>query len=276
MGCSFKNAMAHGSRTVVSVNGIIIEHEAIAREAQNHPARTPTAAWTAATRALAVRELLLQEARSRGIKAAPLTDAEGRREIEEEALIRRLIETCVKTPSPDEDACRRYYEQNSKRFRSPDIFECSHILIAAPRDQAVAFQAARERAEAICARLCDDPTAFGQMAAAHSDCPSRTTSGSLGQLTPGMTTPEFERAILALKVGEISPPVETRYGFHIIHLARRIAGELLPFSALRARIESYLAERSRRVAIAQFIALLAARAELAGVELPSPSMLRVH
>jgi peptidyl-prolyl cis-trans isomerase C len=91
-----------------------------------------------------------------------------------------------------------------------------------------------------------------------------------------MTTPEFERAILALEVGEISPPVETRYGFHIIHLARRIPGELLPFSAFRAKIESYLAVRSRRVAIAQFIALLAARAELAGVELPSPSMLRVH
>jgi peptidyl-prolyl cis-trans isomerase C len=276
MGCSLKNVLSHGDRAVVSVNGIIIPHDAISREAQNHPARTPIAAWTEATRALAVLELLLQEARSRGIAASPLTDEDGRRETDEEALIRSLIETCVRTPSPDEDACRRYHAQNAARFRSPDVLECSHILIGARRDQAAAFAAALERAESIRARLCDDPNAFGGLAGAHSDCPSRATGGNLGQLTSGMTTPEFERALLGMEVGEISRVVETRYGFHIIHLARRIAGDLLPFSAVRTKIESYLAARSRRVAVAQFIALLAARAELAGVELPSPGDLRVH
>jgi peptidyl-prolyl cis-trans isomerase C len=187
-----------------------------------------------------------------------------------------LIETCVRTPSPDEESCRRYYEQNAARFRSPDILECSHILIAGRRDQVAAFEAARERAEAIRALLRDAPSAFGELAGAHSDCPSRATGGNLGQLTSGMTTPEFERALLGLEVGEISRVVETRYGFHIIRLARRIAGDLLPFFAVRTRIESYLAARSRAVAVAQFIGLLAARAELAGVELPSPGDLRVH
>ena len=275
MGCSVQNVLAHGGRVVVSVNGAVIPHDAISREAQNHPARTPSAAWTAATRALAVRELLLQEARSRGIEANHLTDEDGRRETDEEALIRGLIETCVKTPSPNEDACRRYYEHNAARFRSPDIFECSHILIAARRDRAAAFEAARERAEAIRARVCQDPDAFAELAAAHSDCPSRTTGGNLGQITSGMTTPEFERALLGLEADSISPLVETRYGFHIIHLGRRIAGGLLPFFAARPMIESYIAARSRRVAVAQFIALLAARAELAGVELRSPVDLRV-
>jgi peptidyl-prolyl cis-trans isomerase C len=123
MGCSLQNGLVHGDRMVVSVNGTVIPHDAISREAQNHPARTPIAAWTAATRALAVRELLLQEAKSRGIEANPLADADGRCETDEEALIRGLIETCVKTPSPNEDACRRYYEHNAARFRSPDIFE---------------------------------------------------------------------------------------------------------------------------------------------------------
>jgi peptidyl-prolyl cis-trans isomerase C len=113
------------------------------------------------------------------------------------------------------------------------------------------------------------------LAAAHSDCPSRTTGGNLGQITSGMTTPEFERALLGLEADSISPLVETRYGFHIIHLGRRIAGGLLPFLAARPMIESYIAARSRRVAVAQFIALLAARAELAGVELRSPVDLRV-
>jgi peptidyl-prolyl cis-trans isomerase C len=187
-----------------------------------------------------------------------------------------LIETCVTTPSPDEDACRRYYAQNQARFCSPAIFECSHILIAARRDQATAFKAARERAEVTRALLLDNPSAFAKVAATHSDCSSRTTGGNLGQITSGMTTPEFERALLHMDVGAISPPIETRYGFHIIHLIRRIPGELLPFSSARPKIERYLAARSRRTAIAQFIALLAARAELSGVELPQPSTWRVH
>jgi peptidyl-prolyl cis-trans isomerase C len=276
MGCSLKNVLAQGSRTVVSVNGVVIPHDAISREAQNHPAPTPVAAWTAAARALAVRELLLQEARSRGVKLDPLIDEEGRRETEEEALVRGLVETWVRTPSADADACRRYYEQNTPRFRSPDIFECAHILVAARCDQTDAFKAARERAEAIRALLVEDPSAFEALAAAHSDCPSRATGGNLGQITTGMTTPEFERALRGLQAGEISPVVESPYGLHIIRLGRRVPGSLLPFSAVRPKIETYLTERSRRVAVAQFIALLAARAELAGVELPGPSDLRVH
>lgn len=276
MGCSLKNVLPQGARTIVSVNGVVIPHDLISREAQNHPARTPVAAWAAAARSLAVRELLLQEARSQGVKAAPLIDEEGRRETDEEALIRGLVELCVQTPSPDEATCRRYYEQNAARFHSPEIFECAHILIAARSDQAAAFQAARERAEAVRARLVEDASAFEDLASAHSDCTSRATGGNLGQITSGMTTPEFERALVGLTVGEISPVVESRYGFHIIRLARRLPGSLLPFSAVQTKIETYLAARSRRVAVAQFIALLAARAELAGVELAAPSDLRVH
>jgi len=276
MGCSRNTVLAHAHRRVVTVNGIVISQDAISREAQNHPSPTPIAAWTAATHALVVRELLLQEARSRGIKAATLTDENGRHETDEEAQIRRLIETCVTTPSPDADACRRYYERNKARFRSPEIFECSHILIAARQDQAVAFEAARERAEVIRALLLDDPSAFADLAATHSDCSSRATGGNLGQITSGMTTPEFERALLDLEVGKISTPIATRYGLHIIQLIRRIAGELLPFRAARPAIERYLAARSTRTALAQFIALIAGRAELAGVELPSPRTLRVH
>ena len=59
MSCSIKAQLA-GARTKVSVNGIVIPHDLISREAQNHPAKSPVAAWTEAARALAVRELLLQ------------------------------------------------------------------------------------------------------------------------------------------------------------------------------------------------------------------------
>jgi peptidyl-prolyl cis-trans isomerase C len=277
MSCSVNSVRAHGTRTVVSVNGVTIPHDAISREVQNHPAPTPTAAWTAAARALAVRELLLQEARRCDLQPEPAVDGEGRRETHEEALIRNLIDTRITTPAPDEDSCRRYYENNRARFRSADIYEASHILIAARRGDGESFTAARERALALLSHVHSEPHRFADLARAHSDCPSAAAGGNLGQLTKGSTTPPFERALLELQPGEITKePVETDYGFHIIRLERNIAGALLPFEAVRERIADYLAARTQRMAIAQFVARLAARAEVIGVELPTPGDLRVH
>jgi peptidyl-prolyl cis-trans isomerase C len=276
MSCSAKAAIAGAARVPVSVNGVVIAHDTISREAQNHPAPKPIDAWKAAARTLAVRELLLQEARRLGLRPAPLSDGEGRRETDEEALIRGLIEAEVATPDADAQSCRRYYEQNRARFRSADIFEASHILVAARRDDASAFAAARERVETLHAHLCGRPGAFEALATAHSDCPSGTTGGNLGQVASGATTPEFERALVRLEEGQISAPVETRYGFHIIRLERRIADAQLPFELVHAQIAAYLAERSQRLAIAQYVARLAARAQVSGVELARPDELRVH
>ena len=148
MSCSLKSVLAEVQRTTVSVNGVVIPHDIVAREVQHHPESTPVRAWQQAARALAVRELLLQEARRQDLKAEPQTDGDGRRETDEEALIRGLIAREVRVPEPDEDACRRYYDHNRSRFRSADLYEASHILIAARRDQPEAFAAARDRVEA--------------------------------------------------------------------------------------------------------------------------------
>ena len=71
----------------VAVNGVEIPEPAILAEMQNHPAGNAEAAMTAAARALVVRELLLQEAQSRGLEPEGGSD-----ELPEEGVIRRLIE----------------------------------------------------------------------------------------------------------------------------------------------------------------------------------------
>jgi peptidyl-prolyl cis-trans isomerase C len=277
MGCSVQSVLAGLPRIAVSVNGVEIPHDAIAREVQHHPEPSQVRAWQAAARALVVRELLLQEARRQGLQPEPQADGAGRRETDEEALVRRLIEREARVPVADEDACRRYYERNRRRFCSADLYEAAHILIAARRDRPDAFVAARERGQALLALLAQEPSRFGELAAAHSACPSGPAGGNLGQFTPGDTTPEFEKALLALKPGETSSTlVETRYGLHIIRLDRHIPGRDLPFEAVRARIAAYLAEWAQRTAIAQYLARLASRADVSGIELPSGSDLRVY
>jgi peptidyl-prolyl cis-trans isomerase C len=277
MSCSMKSVLAEAPRITVSVNGVVIPHDAIAREVQHHPERTPVRAWQQAARALAVRELLLQEARRQDLTAEPQTDDDGRRELEEEALIRGLIEREVSVPEADDDTCRRYYDRNGRRFRSRDIYEVSHILIAARRDEPGASGAARVGAQRLRALLNEEPARFAELAAAHSACPSASSGGSLGQLTKGDTVPEFEQVLLRLAPGETTAtPVETRYGFHIVRLDRVIPGRELPFALVRERIAHYLTERAHRTALAQYLAHLAAGARIMGVELPSATDLRVH
>lgn len=263
--CAVKPAVTARPKTV-SVGGVVIPRAAIARETQHHPASKPIEAWQAAARALAIRELLLQEARRLALVPEPATDAEGRRETEEEALIRQLVAQEVRTPSADEASCRRYFEANRARFQSPGIIEARHILLAAAPGDASARREAAARAALLILQIREEPHRFAELAAAASSCPSGRTGGHLGQIGPGQTVPEFEAALERLPLGRVGEePVETRYGFHIVWIERRIAGQPLPFEAVRARIAAWLDERVRRMAIQQYIAILAGRAEIIGV-----------
>jgi peptidyl-prolyl cis-trans isomerase C len=259
--CAARPALSPG-RGVISVNGAVIPRHAIAQETQHHPATRPLDAMQAAATALVVRALLLQEAHRLAIKAEPISDGEGRRETDEEALIRALIEREVRTPTADEAACRRHYAQHRHRFRTPDLFEARHILLPATLAERAAL------ARAILARLADDPAEFSALARAHSTCPSAATGGSLGQLGPGQTVPEFEAALARMTPGVIHPePVETRYGLHIVALDRRIEGRGLPFEVVQPRIAAWLEEKVRRAAIRQYVSILAGRADIRGIDL---------
>jgi peptidyl-prolyl cis-trans isomerase C len=252
----------------VVVNGIEITREAIGQEVQNHPAGKPSEAWVAAARALAIRELLLQEARKLDLRPAPITDDEGRRETDEEALVRGLIAQEVVTRQADEAACCRYYKMNRQRFRSPDLYEVRHILLGAAPNDVAARSNARQRADIIITALLHDPSVFGEIAKAESACPSGKVGGSLGQIGPGQTVPEFEEALKSMPVGGVATtPVETRYGLHVVWLDRRIGGREMPLDLVRDRIAAWLDEKVRRVAIRQYIAILAGRAEITGVAL---------
>ncbi len=249
----------------ISVDGREIPEQAILTELQYHPAASVDEAREAATRALVVRDLLLAEARRLGLEVDPAPGLEV-----EEGLIAALLEREVHTPEPDEATCRRYYEANRRRFRTEDLFEVSHILV--PLDPEAPARLARDqaqdRAEGLIAELQAHPGRFAELASAHSACPSRNTGGSLGQVGRGQTVPEFEQALRGMDSGCLSPrPVESRYGFHVVLLHHRIEGRPLAFEAVAERIAGYLRERVRRRALAQYVAVLAGRADIRGIDL---------
>ena len=276
MSCSVHAQLPGGRPVTVSVNGVAIARDEIVREMQHHPAGKPIAAWQQAARALVIRELLMQEARRLDIAPQPLSE-DGRRETDEEAIMRGLIDREVVVPQADDETCRRYYERHQSQFRSPDIYEAAHILFAAlPADQE-AYAKARTDAEGVLAALSERPESFATMAEAYSGCSSAAQGGNLGQITTGQTTPEFEQALVALSPRQLCvEPVATRYGFHIIRLDRKHEGQVLPFDVVAGRIADYLNESVRRRADAQYIARLISAARIEGVDLSGADALRVH
>ena len=260
----------------VRVNGVTIARDTIVREMQNHPADKPVAAWQQAARALVVRELLLQRATTLGLVPAPITE-DGRRETDDEALIRMVVEREVAVPAPDDETCCRYYQNNVARFRSPDIYEAAHILFAASAEDKDASAQARADAEAVLATLQDNPDAFATLAQAYSRCTSAVQGGNLGQLTLDQVTPEFADALATMKAGELCvSPVGTRYGLHIIRLDRKIEGRTLPYQAVADRIATYLRDSVLHRAQAQYVARLVSAASIEGVTLAGAAEHRVN
>lgn len=247
----------------VRVGGREIAPEAIAREMQHHPAPEAEAAWHAAARALVVRELLLAEAARRGLAAAPSDD-----ETEDEALIGVLLDAAVEPEAPGEAECRRYYEANRARFRTASLFEASHILIEPEGESDEAWSRAGIEARSILKSVRGDPALFAATAREISDCPSAQQDGSLGQVRLADMVPEIAEALARLAPGTTSPhPVRSRFGWHVVHLARRIDGEILPFEAARDRIAEMFGARAWSMAAARFIADLASRTSIEGVTL---------
>ena len=82
--------------------------------------------------------------------------------------------------------------------------KASHILVST-----------LEQAQAILAEA--NALNFGQLASQHSSCPSKANGGALGEFGPGQMVKPFEDATLATAIGEISQPVQTQFGYHLIH-----------------------------------------------------------
>lgn len=260
----------------VSVNGVVITEAEIAREVRHHAAESLDAARREAATALVVRRLLLDEANRMGFCEPAVRDpltagSEGMVEKEPvEASIQRLLDTEIRIPEVDDEVCRRYYEQNPERFRSEGLFEAAHILVVASADGGPSRAEARKQAQEVARWAAAAPDQFGALAKKYSACSSAAAGGILGRIGPGQTSPEFEMKLRELETGEVTAePVETRYGFHIIKLIRRIAGRQLPYSAVKERIAEYLVARAWTQAVHQYISLLAGRVDIQGVEIES-------
>ena len=138
----------------------------------------------------------------------------------------------------DEADILRMYEDNPDRYRQPGSRSASHILLSVSPDAADAqIDQVRQRASEIVARARGGES-FASLAEVNSDDKgSAKRGGELGVIRPGTMVKPFEDAVFVMGEGEISEPVRTQYGFHVIRLDRITESRVQSLDQVRSEIE---------------------------------------
>lgn len=168
--------------------------------------------------ALDTRAMLAQENQLRAFRA--------------DIVLRGAAEAAV-----TEEAVQAAYEAEIAGFEPAQEFNASHILVAT---------------EAEAAALLEELTAgadFATLAQEKSTGPSGPNGGELGWFGGGMMVPEFEAAVMTLAVGEVSAPVQTQFGWHVVRLNDARDTQPPSLDALRADIEGALQQSAAEEAV---------------------------
>jgi peptidyl-prolyl cis-trans isomerase C len=249
------------SPCVASVNGVPLHlpHEVL-------PADT--------LRQRACVELLRQAAIARGLLDPADTvppPKDGATSLAATQAIDALLDSELPLPEPTDDACRRYHAAHRRRFSVGERVRVRHVLFAVTRG--VDPNALRERAEAClidlrCTDAAQADSRFAQAAATLSNCPSGRDGGDLGWLARADCAPEFAREVFGSRETGVLPRlVPSRYGFHVIDVLAREAGAEPAFDTVREAVAQALRQQVYASAVHQYIAVLAGRAAIVGVDL---------
>jgi peptidyl-prolyl cis-trans isomerase C len=241
----------------ILVNGVEITEEMIQAE-QNHDAEAPTPR-EATIQELILRELLLQQARAEGLDTSNANDAIG-----------ALMEKEIQVEPVDEATCRAFYEQYPERFNSGESAEASHILFPLNGGDELSNMLIKSKAEGVLGEVQAAPSMFATLAEQHSSCPSGKEGGSLGRFGRGQMVAEFEQAVFSTDAGQITPHlVQTQFGYHIIQVNQRHAGEQIGFDDVKERLQQYLTQMAGNKMMHQYLGGLVKAAKIEGYTMPS-------
>jgi parvulin-like peptidyl-prolyl isomerase len=153
-----------------------------------------------------------------------------------------------------EENLKLYYKARPYEFISPDTIRARHILVkVSPNASEEEKEGARLKAAEILQRLKGGED-FAELAASDSeDAGTKNRGGDLGSLPKTRLDPEFAKAAFALNPGELSDPVLTRFGYHIILLEEKKAGVMEPFEAVRERVEKKVRDDMSKARVREFM-----------------------
>jgi len=165
-------------------------------------------------------------------------------ELRKRLMIDQLLREYVQTTLTDEDL-KKYYEKNKYKFKEPESLKVRYIYIKRDPTKLEGRKIAKERAEKAYKEI-QEGKDFGDVAAKYSDDLSRIKGGDVGYVHKGRFEKKVEDKIYQLKVGQISPIIETQMGFHIVKIEGKRPERVVPFEKIKDKLKKELTEKLQK------------------------------
>ena len=175
----------------------------------------------------------------------------------DQVLITSYVNELARPPAnyPSEDEVRGFYEASKASFTVPAEYELVQIFVQAPDESdKVAVAAALKKATDLAARVQRAPNDFGKIAREASEHKeSAAKGGELGWVPETQLIPEIRAAVVRMTKGEISPPIRSSSGWHIVRLLDRKPSSTKPLSEVRETIVANMRLRKAQEAERAYI-----------------------
>ena len=205
----------------------------------------------------------------RYLKSSSITLEQIQANISHNLAVQQLLEKQGDLAVSDEDV-KSYYDKNQSRYEIKEQIRSSHILFkVSKKDDKAADAKAKKKAEQVYKDAAKKGADFAALAKKHSEGPTASRGGDLSYFNRGRMVPEFEKVAFGMKIGDVSKPVKTQFGWHIIKVTDRKEGRKRPFDEVKESISKLLRNNKSRKAKA---ALLKQLKETAKVESFLPEM----
>lgn len=166
-----------------------------------------------------------------------------------------LKEQVIKNITVNEEEAKIYYQTHLNEFiEVPEQVRAKHILFRLPQNATEDDKKkVIEKANNVI-KLLKDGADFGEMAKIYSDDPgTKSKGGDLGFFGKGRMVKPFEDAVFSMKVGEISNPVQTNFGIHIIKLEERKEAKYKPFETVKEQVIKKATEEKQKKAVLDYM-----------------------
>ena len=204
--------------------------------------------------------------------ARGFTEASLKSNISKQLTIQKFVEGTVVTKAVvPEETIREAYDQNPQNFSTPEEVKASHILInSAEGDPQEKKDEALKKAKEITAKAKAAGADFAELARTYSEGPSAPSGGDLGFFSKGRMVPAFEAAAFSMKVNEVSEPVLTQFGYHIIKVTDRKDGSTTSYEEVKEKLAQDLKNRMINELIGEKLAQLREEANIELLYTPEP------
>ncbi len=179
-------------------------------------------------RELVLQELLAQEGKRQQLDQSPEVQIRLRTQINH-IIARAVVQKSVEEKSGiTDEKLKAHYEANKSNYQEGENVTASHILVKTEPEAKALLEELKGGKD------------FAELAKEKSTGPSASKGGSLGSFGRGSMVPAFDKAAFALKAGEVSPPVKTRFGWHVIKVSEHTESKQQDFEQAKEEIRKSL------------------------------------